>query len=47
MDQSVIEKCCLQIAGITGKVDGAFNLRENGQGRRALFDRECQNCSQD
>ena len=32
MDQSVIEKMLSTIAGITGKVDGAFNLRENGKG---------------
>ena len=32
MDQSVIEKMLSTIAGITGKVEGAFNLRQNGQG---------------
>ena len=32
MDKSVIEKMLSTIAGITGKVEGAFNLRQNGQG---------------
>lgn len=32
MEQSVIEKMLSTIAGITGKVEGAFNLRQNGQG---------------
>ena len=32
MDKSVIKKMLSTIAGITGKVDGAFNLRQNGQG---------------